>query len=361
LYPRSGKAFQVLIEVEVRTETLLDDARNLRERMDAYPDLKGFRYVRPATDLDDAESRELIEERRAELPSTFEPLQNAADRWHKDEGEFRRCIEQAKAFVDQTAAELDDPSTPPLKRTSIAIKRSLHDLSGCVPYPLTSGWAQGADEEVVERITTKLSEIRQWTEELRLIVQPPHSLASPASFVQGHVHAEQPATFQGDTRSQLAPILAESKAKKKRAALDAGLKKSNVRPAKKRSAKRSALRLTTAHQEKHLTPQQREILAFLRDEGATSFDDRLKADYIAEKRFDAESKRVRDNLAALVREGLVNSAKGRKGGYWITAEGQALLIALGDRVPTETVPSSGASQGAVAEQVAAPSSRSSTR
>lgn len=344
-YALTRVAFDTLISVEIATSTLLETAVRLQQSLKGYESLSGFAYVRPPEADDDPETQSLIEERQREIPSRFRPLQRLADRWHVEEREFRAIIQTAKAVVDQTAFELDAPSIPPLARTSIAIKRALGNLSGCVPYPMTSGWAQGAAAHTVDNIRTQYREVQRWTEELRLLVQPEHPMAGPYKFASEAEGSRDGGRIGSDP--QPAPDLEAASPKK-------GGKKPPRRSKQKQKGqgeRRRALsrpgpgtdptgalaesilesgQVTRAKSD-HLTKQQRRILRFLRDNHATSEDDLLQGPFIASKEFGSPFKRIKDNLARLVRRELTGSNKGPDGGYWIKPTGLALLIALGER------------------------------
>src|SRR5260221_4628761 len=143
LYPSSLAAFHALISVEVRVALLIEAGKRLGAALDSHPDRRSFAYSCAPAPEDEAEIRMLLEERRRHQPKHFAPLQRAADEWHRAEREFRNEVERAKDLADRTSAELDSHRTPPLERTSIAIKRSLRDLSGSVPYAARIAWNDG--------------------------------------------------------------------------------------------------------------------------------------------------------------------------------------------------------------------------
>jgi hypothetical protein len=92
------------------------------------------------------------------------------------------------------------------------------------------------------------------------------------------------------------------------------------------------------------TNQQRQILIYLRDQGATNWENRLTADYVATEGFGSASKRVKDNLALLKRQKLVGSTRGPDGGYWILPPGLMLLVKLGHRPDVASETSTGNSE-----------------
>jgi hypothetical protein len=334
-YPRSRVAFETLIDVEIRTEALLEDGEELRKRLDQFPDRSEFTYVRPPAAGDDAETRAIIESRRNENPRLYAALQKAADRWHESEREFRETIERAKRVVDETAIELDNQTTPPLQRTSIAIKRSIHDLSGSVPYPLTSGWAEGAHPKVMDRIRKQGAAVRRWTEELRLLVQPEHSMASPSALT-----------------TQLNPV---SESELERAGNEATPASTTITPESTNEGSRQVLGHPNgatggptpapshdpqpAPRDGRLTHHLCRILRFLRAQHATSADDALPMKAIAEGEFACPTKQIKDSLAELVSWGLLESVRGPKGGYWITDKGLAALVAEEDRAESASAQS----------------------
>jgi hypothetical protein len=360
LYPRTRIAFHTLIELEVWTGQLLDAAVRFKDALGRHENREGIWYVPPLDPDDPPDIQKLTEESRSEHHGEFQDLWRAADGWYEFERSFRKVMARAKTAAEAAAAELDSPTTPPLGRTSIAIKRALRDLSGSVPYANTAGWGLGAQEEVITAIRRALQPVRGWTDELRLLVQPEHTLAPPLYFGSPSAFgpttspqlpsaAEQLHELPRDPEpetTQEPPSLAVPTSEIGREAISPEREQALIQeevqetpmPARPTRADRRATLARKGdweHLARELTPTHRSVLHLVKSQTATSFEDRLTRDYLAglfqESGRVLRSQNLAEPCAELVDLGLLDSAFGRNGGYWITTAGLAVCTAMQER------------------------------
>ncbi len=277
-YLQTEAAFQALIWVSVEAGMLVRAAREFGRELSTAPNLGELLYVNPPRPDDTPELRALIESRRTAIKPEHARVWRSADHYYRSESKFRKAVGDANIAVERAAGELDSPTTPPLRRTSIAIKRALRNLSGSALYPMSGGWAEPSRPEAIERVVQLMRPLEVWIEELRLLVQPPHSVPPTG----GPSSPAQPTGISGEAK-----------------------------PAS----------------ELPLVDRELDVLQALCELNALDEDSRVTANAIAKKATgDEEPDRVKREIANLARLECVASKEGRGGGSWITERGQAWLV-----------------------------------
>lgn len=310
-YPKTAQAFEALIMAFVEAQGVLRVGRNVNWRVEIAKQMGASPgYVRKPDSDDPPEQAELLHRERAELPNGLRELNRAVDTYFEAEARFRTQVERAKVAIDAAAFELDSPQTPPLRRTTIAIRRALRNLSGSVPYPVTSGWSAAAEPTVLERIGITAHRVSVWIEELRLLVRPRHTMPPPSlagTAWDASKPPEQPPT------------------RRKRASREAR------EPKRPRSELRAELAQAgkLARLAEELPDLQVEILRALQSQGAAARSDLVSLSYLCEH---ALGRRAPKSLAwpliEMKRAQLIATATGRKGGYWLLPLGEAVLQQL---------------------------------
>ncbi len=309
-YPKTAEAFEVLIMAFVEAEGVIRVARNVSRRIDLAKQMGAAPgYVRKPDSDDSPDQAAMLSQMREELPTGLRELNQAVDTYFDTEARFRAQVERAKAAIDAAAFELDSLQTPPLRRTTIAIRRALRNLSGSVPYPMTSGWAAAAEPAVLEGIGVTARRVSFWIEELRLLVRPRHTmpLAQP--------HGES------DT-SRRAPVGAASVTPKA----------SQTRNTRTHQLSRDAHRLKLANSDRldvlaeTLTPLHMMILRALKEYVACTPDDVASKQALCDNVMQGRlATSLTKPLHHLKRLDLVGSTSGRSGGYWIKPKGLAVI------------------------------------
>lgn len=310
-YPKTAVAFDSLIMAYVEAESVLRVAGMLRDELENVARMKiAPQYVRLPEDDAPEDVKAEIARRRQGVPSGLRRMTELADSYFRVERIFRRETEKAKVAVDAAAVELDSPQTPPLRRTSIAIRRALRNLSGSVPYPMTAGWAEATEPGVLEGIATTARRVSVWIEELRLLVRPRHTMPPPP-MVSSAVSATEKVSAQ--------PSVSAERRIPRRAKRGMSATRDESRRKLSRSGNLSALAdaLTGFHIEI--------LLAFKNYNALTPDDVASKATICARVLTSRTEKSMAKPIGHLKTLGLVNSSAGRSGGYWITSNGLVVL------------------------------------
>lgn len=313
-YPETAKAFDALIMAYVEAEAVHrvakavgDEMENVK-RMGLHP-----AYVRKPDDDDSPEDQTRATRLREALPRGLIRLNGLVDTYYDTERRFRDHVEKAKVAVDVAAIELDSQETPPLRRTSIAIRRALRNLSGSVPYAMTAGWAETAEPMVLQGIRTTSYRVSVWIEELRLLVRPRHTMPPPGAFSS---------VTRGGRMTQVSAARTNGGVPPKES--------SRLRPGPKVTRHEQRHRLAASGQlaalADALTPLQLEILGALRSYNAIGADDCVPKSTLCDKVLPWRTlASVAGPIHELTKLGLVNSAGGRNGGSWLTSTGAAVL------------------------------------
>jgi hypothetical protein len=329
-YPKTAVAFDSLIMAYVEAESVLRVAGMLRDELENVARMKITpRYVRLPDDDAPEDVKAEIARRRQGVPSGLRRMTELADAYFRVERIFRRETEKAKVAVDAAAVELDSPQTPPLRRTSIAIRRALRNLSGSVPYPMTAAWAEATEPRVLEGIATTARRVSVWIEELRLLVRPRHTMPPPLGWGQAGTAAQPSAQ----------PAVSVGSRNPKRARRGASATRDEQR--RKLSESRQLPALADA-----LTTFHIEILRALKQYSAVTADDvASKAALCANVLKTRTEKSMAKPLNQLKALDLVNSSAGRSGGYWITSNGLAVLQYRDEPHHVRASPSAATPQG----------------
>ncbi len=320
-YARSAAAFDALILAFVEAEAVQRVARELGKAIEEVQKLgETPNYISRAEPDDPPDLRESIERRRAQQPPRLKRMVGLADTYFATERRFRSAVETAKVAVDRAAWELDSPETPPLKRTSIAIRRALRNLSGSVPYAMTAGWAEATEPKVLDGIDYTARRVSVWIEELRLLVRPRHTLPPPLSLRRES--AGPPLELSPTAELRAAPEVQSPHVDKK--------PRRRATPQESRDERRAVLATEgkLSELQEFLTDLQIEFLGALEKVGAFDSESRRSADFVAQHAMhNRDPKSITHVRRDLIAMELVRTHGGSAGGAWITSKGLGVLQA----------------------------------
>lgn len=278
-YPRSAELLQALISAWAEARGFLLVASRLRDTRGRTEREEGFQYIPKPPEGSDPGLERMWEVFEKQLPPHHTVMVRAIDNYYRVDRGLRRKLDEAANAAERAAAELDSPSVPPLERTSIAIRRALNEFRGAIPSPLTDPWWRITENGTIENAIGKLQLVDRWIDEVKLLVQPPHSLP--------HV-PQEPESRQA----------------------------AEVTPAERGSGGGTP----------RISAQGRLVLIAMHDLGATEENARQPAKSIAARaRGVPEEGLVKATLRDLRLMQLVLAREGQGGGYWLTPAGMAAI------------------------------------